>query len=115
MEVSLLQNRASVASKPGEWMCGGALGLLNGVCGASIRHGGALALERERRWGKIYRGSSGGAFYRTRIPISCGGQTLSHRRIEFQLGSQIHLDLEIVFGLTMVEHGISSRLGQLLP
>jgi hypothetical protein len=45
MEGSLLQNRASVASKPGEWMCGGALGLLNGVRGASIRRGGALALE----------------------------------------------------------------------
>jgi hypothetical protein len=31
-------------------------------------------------------------FYRTRIPISCGGRTLSRRRIEFQLGSRICLD-----------------------
>jgi hypothetical protein len=28
-------------------------------------------------------------FYRTRIPISCGGRTLSRRRFEFQLESQI--------------------------
>jgi hypothetical protein len=31
-------------------------------------------------------------FYRTRIPISCGGRTLSCRRFEFQLESQIHLN-----------------------
>jgi hypothetical protein len=31
-------------------------------------------------------------FYRTRIPISCGGRTLSHKRFDFQLESQIHSD-----------------------
>jgi hypothetical protein len=53
-------------------------------------------------------------FYRTRIPISCGGRTLSHRRTEFQLGSQIRLDLEIIFCFTMVEQGIRSHLGEFL-
>jgi hypothetical protein len=53
-EGSLHQNRASAAapgggpstsrsSKLGEQMHGGALGLFNGVCGASIRHGNELA------------------------------------------------------------------------
>jgi hypothetical protein len=53
-EGSLPQNQASVAapgggpstsrsSKPGEGMHGGAQGLLNGGCGASIQHGGELA------------------------------------------------------------------------
>jgi hypothetical protein len=36
--------------------------------------------------GKFSVGHQAVPFYRTRIPISCGGQTLSRRRIEFQLG-----------------------------
>jgi hypothetical protein len=91
-------------------MHGGALGLLNGACGASIRR------ESESCDGEKFTvGHRAVLFYRTRIPISCRGRTLSRRRIEFQLGSRIRLDLEIIFGLTMVEQGISCYVGRLLP
>jgi hypothetical protein len=33
--------------------------------------------------------------YRARSPISCGGGSLSHKEVEFQLGSLMHHDSKI--------------------
>jgi hypothetical protein len=45
----------------------------------------ASKLESVSGGGKKYTvGNRAVPFYRTRIPISCGGRTLSHRRFELQ-------------------------------
>jgi hypothetical protein len=85
--------------------------------GARTQPNGAAAMGQEHGLvaGKKFTvGHLAVPFYRTRIPILCGGRTLYCRRIEFQLGSWIRLNLEIIFSLAMVEQGIRSRLDHLL-
>jgi hypothetical protein len=106
----------SRSSNPGERMRGGALGLPNEARGASIRRGGELALEREWRWGKNSPWD-----IRRCLFMGLGFLSLAEDKLylveefEFQLGSRINLDLEIILGLLMVEHGICSPLSRPLP